>query len=200
MSNKLENIVKDYLFIAILLGFLVYKVPMGTVSVNEIPPILNIQEYQQKEILIKNSIMQNGVRLLDIKMELQSSVLDKPGDLVAFIKFDSFGNIPTLISLNYKVIDDHGEILYEELGEITVETEASLTKDFKKLNLKKGKYTLSLSTVYNTDVRDEFRQTFEVKGPSVEEIISWAIVVIGLVVIGGSIIMRLIKPRGKKKL
>ncbi len=198
MSYKMENIIKDYLFVAILLGFLVYKIPNRTAPVSEIPPTINISEYMEKESLIKSSIFQTGVRLLDIKLELESNSLAKSSDLFAFIKFDSFGDVPTLINLDYVITDADGQVVYEEVGDVTVETEKSITKDFKNLNLKKGEYTLYLRTLYNIEVRDEFKQTFVVKGPSAGEIISWLIVALGLVFVTTNIILRLIKPQEKK--
>ncbi|MEK7105912.1 MAG: hypothetical protein AAB895_00965, partial [Patescibacteria group bacterium] len=118
----------------------------------------------------------------------------------AFIKFDSFGDVPTLINLDYVITDADGQVVYEEVGDVTVETEKSITKDFKNLNLKKGEYNLYLRTLYNVEVRDEFKQTFVVKGPSAGEIVSWIVVILGLVIVGVNIILRLIKPQDKKKL
>lgn len=198
MTTGADSIVKDYLFIAVLLCFLIYRLPVRTQLVGSEPLRMSIIEYQQREPYILNSILESGVRLLDIKLELESSLLSKSSDLVAHIRFDSFGNVPTLINLNYAIVDTNGVEVYRELGDVTVETEKSLTKEFKKLNLKKGQYSLILTTLYNTDVKDEFKQDFTVKGMSGIEIMSWTILVLGIIGIGGSLIYKLFKLRSGK--
>jgi hypothetical protein len=82
-------------------------------------------------------------------------------------------------------------VLYIEIDEVTVETEKTITKDFTKLNLKKGTYFLTLTTLYNSDIKDEFRQRFEVQGMSMVEIVSWSILGLGILVAGASIIYKL---------
>lgn len=195
MTSWTDGIVKDYLFIAILLSFLVYKLPVSTKFVNGETMSMNFVEYQQKEVYLLNSILESGVRLLDIKLELESSLLDRSSDLVALIRFDSFGNVPTLINMDYTVLDSKGVEVYKEVGSVTVETEKLVSKDFKKLNLKQGKYSLVLGTLYNTDVKDEFRQDFEVKGMSALELISWTILILGIIGIGARIVYQLIKSK-----
>ena len=190
-SIKTDSFLKDYLFIAILISFFVYKLPgSGGVSSGE-PIRLNLIPFQERQILLDNSILQSGIRLLDIRLELESYSLAKSSDLVARTRFDSFGNVPTLINLNYVITDTEGRELYREIDEVTVETEKTITKDFPKLNLKKGTYFLTLTTLYNSDIKDEFRQQFQVQGMSLVEIVSWSILGLGILVAGASIIFKL---------
>jgi hypothetical protein len=152
---------------------------------------LSLIQYKQREVLMLNSALESGVQLLDIKLELGSSELRRSRDLSATIKFDSFGNVPTLINLTYSIADSSGIEVYAESEEVTVETEKIITKDFKKLNLRPGKYTLTLTTLYNSNVSDEFRQKFIVKSASTVEIISWIILVLAVISVGVGILNNL---------
>ena len=102
-------------------------------------------------------------KLFDIKLELDSAVVEKPDKINARVSLDNFGRVPTLVDLTYVIIDSSGTEVYSEKGSVTVETEQLLTKAFESSALEAGKYTLVLKTVYNTNVTDEFRQAFEVK-------------------------------------
>lgn len=188
VSTERGSYLKDYLFIAILISFIMYKLPGNSgLSTGETIK-LNLIPFQEKQTLIDNSILQSGIRLLDIKLELESTILAKSSDLVSRTRFDSFGNVPTLINLDYVITDTKGRELYREIDEVTVETEKTITKDFAKLNLKKGTYFLTLTTLYNSDIKDEFRQRFEVQGLSTVEIVSWVVLGLGIAVASGSII------------
>ena len=102
-------------------------------------------------------------RLFDIKMDLENAQLLKSEDLRATIAFTSFGKVPTPVNMVFKVFDKDDDAVYAESQSLTVETENVLVKEFPKLNIPSGKYTLVLSTNYNGNVNDDFKQSFEVK-------------------------------------
>ena len=139
--------------------------------------------------------------LFDIALTIDSTVLGASSELIARTQFTSFGTVPTLVNMVYRIEDASGKEVFSENGEVTVETEKTVTKEFKSLTLGKGKYTLIISTTYGNDVQDEFRQAFEVKGASVAKIISSKIIGIISVttVVGGYIIFLFIKRKRKKR-
>ena len=110
--------------------------------------------------------------LFDIALTIESAVLNKSSDLIARTQFTSFGTVPTLVNMVYRIEDAGGKEVFSENDEVTVETEQLVTKEFKSLALRSGKYTLILSTTYGDNVTDEFRQAFEVKGVAITKGIS----------------------------
>jgi hypothetical protein len=103
-------------------------------------------------------------QLFDIILSVSNALLNKSSDLVARTQFTSFGTVPTLVNLVYRIEDASGKEIYKESGEVIVETEQLVTKEFKNLDIGSGKYTLVLSTTYGDNIQDEFRQAFGVKG------------------------------------
>ena len=137
-----------------------------------------------------------GTRLFDIILTIENALLNRANYLVANIQFTSFGNVPTLVKLVYRIEDSIGKVVFTENGEVTVETEKTVTKDFKSLDLKSGKYTLILTTIYGNNVQDEFKQAFEVKGVATTKgIPSTVLWVVSAVVIVGGAIYLFIKRR-----
>jgi len=126
-----------------------------------------------------------GFQLFDIALTIENAVLGASSELIARTQFTSFGTVPTPVNMVYRIEDAGGNKVFSENSEVTVETEQLVTKEFKNLELKGGKYTLILSTTYGDNVTDEFRQAFEVKGISsnVIRIISIPIIA-GLAVFG----------------
>jgi hypothetical protein len=125
-------------------------------------------------------------QLFDIVLSIESATLNKSGDLVAKTQFTSFGTVPTLVNMNYRIEDVDGQKVYTENAETTVETEQIVTKVFKNLNIADGKYTLVLSTTYGNNVKDEFKQAFEVKTiiVSEKEMTIWVWVALCLAIVG----------------
>ena len=121
--------------------------------------------------------------------------------MVAKVEFTSFGTVPTDVKLIYKIKNSNGEEVFSENGDTTVETEKLVTKDFKKLNLTDGKYTLFLTTIYGNNVTDEFKQTFEIKENfSANKGYSsgvWLGLIFSLLIIGGALYL-FIKRKNKK--
>src|SRR3989339_473964 len=97
------------------------------------------------------------------KISLVQGTVKSPDELVAHVIFESFGTEPTPVNLKYAIINDVGDVVYLIEENTIVETEKILTRDFKSLVLDDGEYTLILTTLYNGDVEDEFRQKFVVK-------------------------------------
>src|SRR3989339_809777 len=102
-------------------------------------------------------------QLFDITFEIDDSLILNINELVTRVTFESFGTVPTPVNLTYIIVDEMGKTLHVEKDYLTVETEKILTRDFKSLVLDDGEYTLILTTLYNGDVEDEFRQKFVVK-------------------------------------
>ena len=137
--------------------------------------------------------------LFDIALTIGSALLNKSGDLVATTHFTSFGTVPTLVNLVYRIEDAGGKQVYTENGEVTVETEKTVTKEFKNLSLGNGKYTLVLATTYGDNVKDEFKQAFEVKGASAAKAKPSTVILIISILLtagaGGYSIYRLMKRK-----
>ena len=142
-------------------------------------------------------------QLFDIILSVENALLDKSSDLVAKTQFTSFGTVPTLVNMAYKIEDASGKEVYAENSEVTVETEQLVAKEFKNLYIESGKYTLVLSTTYGDNVQDEFKQAFEIKGTAVANAglamaICWIISILIVAGTGGFIIYRLIKRKNNK--
>lgn len=101
-------------------------------------------------------------QLFDIKFELENAIIRNSNELSSIISFESFGNVSTLVDLTYKILDYDGKEVYIEKGSTAVTTEQIVRKNFENLNLPKGKYTLVLTTVYGDNIKDEFKQEFEI--------------------------------------
>jgi hypothetical protein len=132
-------------------------------------------------------ITKSVTKLFDIVLTIENALLNKSSDLIAHTQFTSFGTVPTLVNMVYRIEDASGKEVYTENTNVTVETEQLVTKEFKNLNIKDGKYTLFLTTTYGASVTDEFKQVFEVKTPIAPKkgTATWYIVAGLVVVIGG---------------
>ena len=83
-------------------------------------------------------------------------------ELAARVTFVSFGTEDTPVEMTFTIVDKNGKEYYRSVDNTSIQTEGVFNKTFEGLLLDKGKYTLVLTTVYNTNVRDEFKQDFEV--------------------------------------
>lgn len=135
--------------------------------------------------------------LFDIRFLLEETVVKNSDDLFTIAIFENFGLGTTSVDLTFIILDENGEEVYRGEESLTVETEEILRKSFEGLNLDAGKYTLILQTLYGTNVRDEFRQSFEITERKIN-LLTW--------ILGGVItilifllILCLIKRRKKKK-
>ena len=73
----------------------------------------------------------------------------------------------------FTFLDDEGNEIYSVENSAIVETEKILTKKFTYLGFEKGDYTLVLTTLYNVDVEDEFRENFTITGKRNYEWLNW---------------------------
>ena len=124
---------------------------------------VDVEDDFVKRFEIRSKISKSLGQLFDIKFSLVQGTVKSPDELVAHVIFESFGTEPTPVNLKYAIINDVGDVVYLIEENTIVETEKILTRDFKSLVLDDGEYTLILTTLYNGDVEDEFRQKFVVK-------------------------------------
>jgi len=135
-------------------------------------------------------------QLFDIKLELEENIIYNSGELVAWIRFESFGREPTPVELTYILLDKEGNEIYSKTGKEIVETEKFVVEKFDDLNLDYGKYTLLLKTLYNIDVEDEFRQQFEIKNP--RKILNYSLIILSALIFT-YLVVRLIKEIKKEQ-
>jgi len=102
-------------------------------------------------------------QLFDINLELDSTSVYNVDELGVRVNFTSFGNIPTPVNMTFEILDNAGETIYTKTESITVETEQVYSKSFAGLALSPGNYAIRLTTLYNTNVTDEFESPFTIK-------------------------------------
>jgi hypothetical protein len=181
IQKKRESLKRSIVLVSILMfGILVFASPLFSPSPSAFDESLIFVKQTMK------NVANDLVQLFDIKMELENSVLDRSTDLRANISFASFGNMPTPINLLFKVLDEKSDTVYAEKDSITVETEKVLVKEFPNLEVLPGKYELVLSTNYNGDVNDDFRQSFEVKDNSIIGVFSMPVMIIAITLCVGA--------------
>lgn len=102
-------------------------------------------------------------QLFDIRLLIDSASISRIVDLVARVTFESFGRVPTPVSMTFSIHDETGRDVWKSVDTVTVETEQVFVKRFFDApNLAPGNYTLHLTTLYNTDVKDEFEAPFSI--------------------------------------
>ena len=133
----------------------------------------DVEDVFLKEFEIRSKIGKSKFQLFDIKFELDRKTVDEARDLTARVMFESFGSEPTPVRMLFTFLDENGEEVYSEEDNAIVETEKILTKEFSYLNLEKGDYTLVLTTLYNVNVEDEFREKFTIRGERSYQWLNW---------------------------
>lgn len=133
----------------------------------------DVEDIFSKEFEIRSKISKSEGQLFDIKFELDRKTVEKVEDLTARVSFESFGSEPTPVNMLFTFLDDEGNEIYAEENSAIVETEKILTKKFTYLGFEKGDYTLVLTTLYNVDVEDEFREKFTIRGKRNYEWLNW---------------------------
>ena len=103
-----------------------------------------------------------GNRLFDIALIIDKPQITNVSELTARVTFVSFGREDTPVEMTFTIVDEKGKEYYRSVDNITIQTEGVFNKTFEGLKLDKGKYKLILNTLYNTNIRDEFKQDFEV--------------------------------------
>jgi len=101
-------------------------------------------------------------QLFDIALIVDQTQINNASDLTARVTFISFGRENTPVEMTFTIIDENGKEYYRSTDKTIIQTEGVFNKTFKDLILAKGKYTLVLNTLYNTNIRDEFKQGFKV--------------------------------------
>jgi len=137
-------------------------------------------------------------QLFDIKLELEEKEIYSVHELVAWVRFESFGVEPTPVNLTFIVLDGRGREVYVKEESIVVETERFVVERFEGLDLEPGEYVLILKTLYNIDVEDSFEQDFEFK----DRIERWVYAIAGFVVLSFIyliVLWRKNRKRGLKK-
>ncbi len=117
-----------------------------------------IEELQAERELIEEL----PAELFDITLELDDYTVPNIKELGARLTFISFGRVPTPVDLTFTIKDSSGKAVHTQKGDIVVETEGVYNVKFEDITLSLGKYTLVAETLYNTDVYDEFTQSFEI--------------------------------------
>jgi len=102
-------------------------------------------------------------QLFDIALIIDKPLIDNSRNLAARVTFTSFGTKDTPVDMDFVILDAAGKQRYKTTGKTVIQTEGVYNQAFKDLSIPNGKYTLLLSTLYNVNVKDEFRQQFEVR-------------------------------------
>ena len=125
-------------------------------------------------------------QLFDIALIVDQTQINNASDLTARVTFISFGRENTPVEMTFTIIDENGKEYYRSNDKTIIQTEGVFNKTFKELILAKGKYTLVLNTLYNTNIRDEFKQGFEVGGVETTKTnnLGWIFGGMGLVLAG----------------
>ncbi|MDD3003073.1 MAG: fibronectin type III domain-containing protein [Candidatus Shapirobacteria bacterium] len=101
-------------------------------------------------------------RLLDIALIIDKPQINNVSELTARVTFVSFGREDTPVEMTFTIVDEKGKEYYRSVDNTVIQTEGVFNKTFEGLKLDKGKYKVVLNTLYNTNIRDEFKQDFEV--------------------------------------
>lgn len=102
-------------------------------------------------------------QLFDITLTIDQPMVEDSKKLAARVTFASFGTQETPVDMQFVVLDTAGRERYKTTAKTAIRTEGIYNQKFADLAIPDGKYTLLLRTLYNVDVRDEFRAPFEVK-------------------------------------
>ncbi len=128
-------------------------------------------------------------QLFDIRLLLDRSNVSRIEDLVARVTFESFGRAPTPVDMTFSIVGGDGQELWKSTDTTTVQTEAVFVKRFPDApELSEGSYTLRLSTLYNTDVKDVFEAPFTISSAA-NPLSNWLLWLMGALAFGILIIL-----------
>jgi cysteine-rich repeat protein len=133
-------------------------------------------------------------QLFDITFNLEDFVISDSSELQSVLTFTSFGTVPTPVDLTFIILDESGNEMYREKGDITVTTEEVMRWNYENLALEEGKYVAILETLYNVDVFDEFRQDFEIKKT---KSFNWMFVILAVLLVVVIFIVYIIRRKKK---
>jgi hypothetical protein len=134
--------------------------------------------------LENGTCIKNISKLFDIKLILDSAIINNSDELSSTTIFENFGNVPTSVDLTYRILNSFGKEVYNKKENVTVFTAMITSDNFKNLNLPEGKYTLILTTIYGDNITDDFRQSFEIRKNNnliLVNIVGIAIIVLGII-------------------
>lgn len=100
---------------------------------------------------------------LNISLEIGNPSVAISGELSAHVLFSNVsGKSSVPVDLSFTILDKKGRTLYAEKDNIIVGKKKVLIKKFENLNLSPGKYVFVLTTLYDNNIKNEFRRDFEV--------------------------------------
>lgn len=102
-------------------------------------------------------------QLFDIWFDLDETLISGSEELSGIISFISFGRVPASVALEVVVLDRDGVEIYSDISLVTVSTENVVRWKYNGEELGEGAYVVVLTTLYNVDVVDEFKQDVEIK-------------------------------------
>ena len=102
-------------------------------------------------------------QLFSIGFSLEEILLRSSDELLSIVTMENFDESPATIELDFKILDESGEVLDEESETWIVRLRGVSRKSFPGLDLQDGRYTFVVETLYNSRFADEFRQDFEVR-------------------------------------
>jgi len=148
--------------------------------------VSEITRYKLNEVCFVSSEIEEDYekipgQLFDIDFDIASYIITDVKELVSKVKLMNFGKAPAPIELAFVIVDENGKEIYSGKDHLVVETAEILTKKFEDegVELAPGKYTVILKTLYNVDVKDEFRQDFEVVRKEFDVSWFWILFAIG---------------------
>lgn len=102
-------------------------------------------------------------QLFDITFNIYKNQIGDIEQLSGYGTFENFGSETTQLQYTLILYDSNVQKVLSVDKIITVQSQESLSfefEEFKDLELEPGKYSIVLSTIYNTDVKDIFIQDF----------------------------------------
>lgn len=114
----------------------------------------------------------NPSQLFDIALIIDQSKVVKISDLKARVTFINFGSEDIPVKMHFKIVNASGKEYYNSDESTVIQTEGVFNKSFDEIYLDDGKYTLVLTTLYNTNIKDEFKQEIEIDS-SIEKVNSF---------------------------
>lgn len=138
-------------------------------------------------------------QLFDIALVVDKTEVNNVSELKARVTFINFGNVDIPVQMTFVIIDKNKKEYYRSIDKTTIQTEGVFNKTFEGLLLEEGKYTLVLNTLYNTNIKDEFKYDFEVGNFGQNK--SWMLIVSSgiILILIFSIILLVIRRKTKVK-
>lgn len=104
-------------------------------------------------------------KLFDITFTIDNYEITSISELSGIVTYTSFGSDLTPVNYEFTLKDSDENLIKKVSGYLEVETEMvtlETFEDFANLDLPEGKYSITYTSVYNVDVRDNFVQNFTI--------------------------------------